>query len=92
MTTRRGFCLAVGGAALLANFARAGYAQGVDSRAPYSSGVEPPKLKAPPNACDCHMHIYDNRFPAQRTPRSNHRTLPSKTTDCCKKRLGTTRS
>ena len=31
--------------------------------APWSAGVEPPKLKAPPNACDCHMHIYDGRFP-----------------------------
>jgi D-galactarolactone isomerase len=30
---------------------------------PWSSGTEPPKLKAPPNACDCHMHIYDSRFP-----------------------------
>jgi hypothetical protein len=26
---------------------------------PYSSGTELPKLKAPANACDCHMHIYD---------------------------------
>ena len=31
---------------------------------PWSSGTEAPKLKAPPNACDCHMHIYDSRFPA----------------------------
>jgi hypothetical protein len=31
--------------------------------APWSSGTETPKLKAPPNACDCHMHIYDSRFP-----------------------------
>jgi D-galactarolactone isomerase len=23
-----------------------------------------PKLKAPPGACDCHMHVYDSRFPA----------------------------
>lgn len=23
-----------------------------------------PRLKAPPGACDCHMHIYDPRFPA----------------------------
>jgi predicted TIM-barrel fold metal-dependent hydrolase len=26
---------------------------------PNSAGTEPPKLQAPPNACDCHMHIYD---------------------------------
>src|SRR5260370_5031332 len=25
----------------------------------WSEGTEPPKLKAPPNACDCHHHIYD---------------------------------
>ena len=30
---------------------------------PYSSGTEPPKLKLPSGACDCHMHIYDSRFP-----------------------------
>ncbi|MEO8630676.1 MAG: 2-pyrone-4,6-dicarboxylate hydrolase, partial [Betaproteobacteria bacterium] len=30
---------------------------------PYSSGTLSPKLKAPANACDCHMHIYDSRFP-----------------------------
>ena len=91
MTTRRGFCLAVGEAALLANFARTGYAQGADSRAPYSSGVQPPKLEAPPNACDCHMHIYDSRFPA-----AANATLkpPSATVEdyrLLQKRLGTTR-
>jgi D-galactarolactone isomerase len=32
---------------------------------PNSSGTEPPKLRAPANACDCHHHIYDTaRFPA----------------------------
>src|ERR1700747_2598019 len=29
----------------------------------WSEGTEPPKLKAPPNACDCHHHIYDARYP-----------------------------
>jgi D-galactarolactone isomerase len=34
---------------------------------PNSAGTELPKLKAPPRACDCHMHIYDAaRFPAAR--------------------------
>ena len=31
---------------------------------PNSDGTEAPKLKVPANACDCHMHIYDARFPA----------------------------
>jgi len=31
---------------------------------PNSSGTEPPRLKAPPNAADCHVHIVDaQRFP-----------------------------
>ncbi len=29
---------------------------------PNSSGTEPPKLEAPANAADCHIHIYDPRF------------------------------
>jgi D-galactarolactone isomerase len=34
---------------------------------PNSSGSEAPRLLAPPNACDCHMHIYDEaRFPPLR--------------------------
>src|SRR5215469_3992389 len=34
---------------------------------PNSSGSAPPKLEAPANACDCHMHIYDGaRFPPAR--------------------------
>src|SRR2546423_12209356 len=34
---------------------------------PNSSGSDAPKLKAPANACDCHMHIYDGeRFPPAR--------------------------
>ena len=33
-------------------------------QAPYSTGTERAKTKAPANATDCHMHIYDKRFPA----------------------------
>ncbi len=29
----------------------------------FSTGTEAAKTKAPPNATDCHFHIYDNRFP-----------------------------
>jgi predicted TIM-barrel fold metal-dependent hydrolase len=35
-----------------------------------SVGTESPTLEAPPNACDCHMHIYDPaRFPMVPSPR-----------------------
>jgi len=29
---------------------------------PWSSGTELPKTKAPPNATDCHHHIYSSYF------------------------------
>jgi D-galactarolactone isomerase len=28
----------------------------------WSEGTEPPNLKAPPNACDCHHHIYGSQY------------------------------
>ena len=30
---------------------------------PNSSGTSTPRFKAPRDACDCHLHIYDPRFP-----------------------------
>ena len=38
-------------------------ASSTEHKVPHSSGTEAPKLKAPANACDCHLHIYDERFP-----------------------------
>jgi D-galactarolactone isomerase len=32
--------------------------------APWSSGTETPRLKAPPGTTDCHHYIYDRRYPA----------------------------
>jgi len=29
----------------------------------WSEGTEAPKLKALANACDCHHHIYDAKYP-----------------------------
>jgi D-galactarolactone isomerase len=59
---------------------------------PWSSGTEPPKLKAPPNACDCHMHIYDSRFPV--APNAKLRPADATTDDyrLFQKRIGTTRN
>lgn len=59
---------------------------------PNSSGTALPQLKAPPRACDCHMHIYD----AARFPMPPHeRTAPTSAAvpqyRLLQKRLGTTR-
>jgi D-galactarolactone isomerase len=62
---------------------------------PNSSGSETPKLKAPANACDCHMHIYDGaRFPPARPgPQSRMQNdaavAPYR---LLQKRIGTTRT
>ena len=59
---------------------------------PYSSGTEPPRLAAPPHACDCHMHIYDSRYPV--APTATLRPPDASVDDyrLLQKRLGTTRN
>jgi D-galactarolactone isomerase len=65
---RRTFLTTAGAAALMAAGAldaAPGYAQ---QPVPTSTGTQPSKVKAPANAADCHIHIYDSRFP-QSNPR-----------------------
>jgi len=58
----------------------------------YSMGTEPPKLKAPPNATDCHHHIYDARYPVD--PTATLRPADALVEDyrALQKRIGTTRN
>ena len=84
---RRGFLKAIGATVLLAGGFEPTGAQTV----PWSAGTEPAKLKAPPNACDCHMHIYDSRFPV--APNATMRP-PDASIDAhrlLQKRIGTAR-
>jgi len=81
------------GAALAATpalWAQESHAQGA---VPNSSGTDAPKLKAPANACDCHMHVYDaERFPPlRRAPRlqTNARVTEYRR---LQQRIGTTRT
>jgi len=55
-------------------------------------GYEPPKLKAPPNACDCHHHIYDARYPVD--PKAVLRPGDALVEDyrAFQKRIGTSRN
>jgi D-galactarolactone isomerase len=53
-----------GAAALAASGAWRIDASRAQQAIPNSAGTEPPRLKVPPNACDCHMHASDGmRFP-----------------------------
>jgi D-galactarolactone isomerase len=88
---RRGFLKAMGVTVIVAGGVKASMGQ-TQQAVPWSSGTEPPKLKAPPNACDCHMHIYDSRFPV--APNAKLRP-PDATVDAYRlfqKRIGTTRN
>jgi D-galactarolactone isomerase len=59
---------------------------------PNSSGTEPAKLKAPANASDCHMHIYDPRFPETNPrPGLNPKNATVQDYRLLQKRTGTTR-
>ena len=67
---------------------RSGHAQQV----PNSVGTEAPKLKAPANACDCHMHIYDPaRFPMPPSPRVAPSNATASHYRLLQKRIGTAR-
>lgn len=58
---------------------------------PHSSGTGRPRTKAPANAADCHLHIYDARLPqlASRSP-VTHAGVPEYR--LLQKRIGTTRA
>jgi len=58
----------------------------------WSSGTDLPRLKVPPNATDCHHHIYDARFPAD--PSTALRPGDALISDyrMLQKRIGTTRN
>src|SRR4051812_4585857 len=68
-------------------------AAGAEQAVPNSTGSAAPGLNAPPDACDCHHHIYDGRFPV--SPHWHQGFPPGATVSdyrLLQRRLGTTRS
>ncbi len=59
---------------------------------PWSSGTNLPKLKMPADACDCHHHIYDSKYPI--APSATLKPGDAKAADyrALQKRIGTTRN
>ena len=79
--------------AALAATSGLGIRQGHAQQVPNSTGTEPPKLKAPANACDCHHHIYDPaRFPMPPSKRKAPSNGSVAEYRMLQKRIGTTRS
>src|SRR6266700_3850025 len=66
--------------------------QGQAQQVPNSVGTEPPKLKAPANAADCHMHTYDPaRFAMPPNPRKAPSNAAVEDYRLFQKRIGTSR-
>jgi D-galactarolactone isomerase len=61
--SRREFLKAAGVLGMVTAGTGIGVRRADAQQVPFSTGTEPPKLKAPANACDCHMHIYDAKYP-----------------------------
>jgi D-galactarolactone isomerase len=89
---RREFLKGTAGAAAVAAFAGLSVRTVNAQAVPFSAGTEAPKTKAPANACDCHMHIYDARFPI--APSATLKPPDALPTDYqrLQKRIGTTRN
>jgi D-galactarolactone isomerase len=87
---RRTFLTVAAAAAVTGTLdATAGQAQ---QPVPNTTGAAPAKVKAPANAADCHMHIYDPRF-AESNPRPGQNPKNATVSDyrLLQKRTGTTR-
>lgn len=54
--------------------------------------IETPKLLAPPGACDCHMHIYEERFPLAPTATFKPPDAPVSAYRKVQRELGLTRA
>ena len=87
--SRRRFVQGVGALTLLWALPKSSAAQ---EAIPNSAGTASPKLKAPANACDCHMHASDPaRFPATHTARlQQHGTIADY--QLMQRRIGMTRT
>ncbi len=70
----------------------AGAATARAQEVPWSSGTAPAKTKAPPNAADCHHHIYSSRFKVD--PNATLRPGDASVADyrLLQKRIGTSRN
>ncbi|MEJ0074400.1 MAG: amidohydrolase family protein [Alphaproteobacteria bacterium] len=90
MTLGRRIVLQGFGAAAMA--AGLGVRESAAQQVPWSTGTESAKIKMPADACDCHHHIYDARFPI--APSATLKPNDAKPADykLLQKRIGTTRS
>jgi hypothetical protein len=92
MIARRTFIKGASLAAIAAATSAIHIEQSRAQQVPNSVGTDQPKLKAPANAADCHMHTYDPmRFPMPPNPRAAPTNATVEDYRLLQKRIGTTR-
>src|SRR5215510_8341295 len=93
MIARRAFIKGASMAAMAAATTSLSARRSDAQQVPNSVGTNPPKLKAPPNAADCHFHIYDPaRFPMPPNPRAAPVNAAVPQYRLLQQRIGTTRA
>src|SRR5438445_12564840 len=70
----------------------AGARDAASQQVKWSEGTEAPKLKAPANACDCHHHIYDAKYPVDPTSKLRPGDALVEDYKTFQKRIGTSRN
>ena len=90
--SRRELLKAAGALAVVTTGIGIGVRRADAQRVPYSTGTELPKLKAPANACDCHMHIYDAKYPIAPTATLKPSDAVVAEYKLLQRRIGTTRN
>src|SRR3954454_23138770 len=89
---RRDLLKAASAGIALAAFSVRGARDAAAQQVKWAEGTEPPKLKAPANACDCHHHIYGSQYKGD--PRATLRPGDPSVADyrAFQKRMRTTRN
>lgn len=71
---------------------RAWHRNGDARPVPFSAGTQAPATSLPPGACDCHVHLYDNRYPAAPAARLRPPDASAEDLRALQQRIGTTRA
>lgn len=82
--------LALAGGITIPRSLAAEYAE--EYHVPNSTGTGAPRLKAPAGACDCHHHIYDDRFPVAGSAKRAQSNGTVADYRLLQQRIGTTRN
>jgi D-galactarolactone isomerase len=90
--SRRRFLTTTGATAVATVLGAIGATPSIAQGIPNTTGTAPPKLKAPAGSADCHLHIYDPRFPQHSPGRADPKNATVSDYRLLQKRIGTSRA